>query len=176
MALPYAAAVMKMLPQTQFDPDSKAEHEPTNDIHVHKHTMQQLFVPVSESRQFTREDAAKAFHQRMLSADARSLQPQLIEMERRVQAGTEVKDSKAQFEQETKEEEDKVSERFLLKQLIKDKQVKKVKTRRYEFRFRKISVEKVGPDGRGRQGTGWRYGAPLEDRKKGQVKIPTHVP
>ncbi len=46
---------------------------------------------------------------------------------------------------------------------------------RWEFRFREIRVDDVGKDGRGEKGVGWRYGIPHEDRKKGQVKIPTRV-
>ena len=46
---------------------------------------------------------------------------------------------------------------------------------RWDFRFQHISVEEAGRDGRGKRGVGWRYGAPHEDRKRGQVKIPTSV-
>ena len=42
---------------------------------------------------------------------------------------------------------------------------------RWEFRFRDVKVE----DGRGRGGVGARYGIPAQDRKRGQVKIPTRV-
>lgn len=47
--------------------------------------------------------------------------------------------------------------------------------RRWDFKFQDISAEKTGRDGRGRHAVGHRYGMPLEDRKKGQVKIPTSV-
>lgn len=46
---------------------------------------------------------------------------------------------------------------------------------RWEFRFRDISVESVGKDGRDRRGVGARYGIPAQDRKRGQIKIPTRV-
>ena len=46
---------------------------------------------------------------------------------------------------------------------------------RWEFRFRDVSVEDAGMDGRGRRGVGARYGMPHEDRKKGMVKIPRRV-
>ena len=46
---------------------------------------------------------------------------------------------------------------------------------RWEFRFRDVQVEDVGNDGRARRGVGARYGFPHEDRKRGQVKIPTRV-
>lgn len=49
-------------------------------------------------------------------------------------------------------------------------------TERSVFRFRDVKVDlRVGRDGRGRQGVGARYGVPHEDRKKGQIKIPTRV-
>ena len=65
---------MDMLPKTSYDLDSDqpiTPHEPINEIHVHKATMNQLFHPTSESRHFTRRDAATAFHHRMLPADDR---------------------------------------------------------------------------------------------------------
>ena len=46
---------------------------------------------------------------------------------------------------------------------------------RWEFRFRDVSVESVGKDGRDKRGVGARYGIPHEDRKRGQIKIPTRV-
>lgn len=50
-----------------------------------------------------------------------------------------------------------------------------VEGRRWDFRFQDVSAEAVGKDGRGRKAIGIRYGMPLEDRKKGMVKIPTKV-
>ena len=47
--------------------------------------------------------------------------------------------------------------------------------RRWDFVFQNVSVDHAGKDGRGAKGVGWRYGFPHEDRKKGQVKIPTKV-
>lgn len=78
-----------MLPKTVFIEGAKDNipHEAINEVLIHKYTMSQLFVPVSESRHFTREDAAKVFGERMLSADARSPQPELVEMEREIRAG-----------------------------------------------------------------------------------------
>lgn len=57
------------------------------------------------------------------------------------------------------------------------REVKKVMPEkgRWEFRFRDIKVENVGSDGRGRNGVGARYGIPHQDRKRGQIKIPTRV-
>lgn len=177
LATPYAKAVMKMLPKTMYREDEQNQpHEPVNEVHVHNLTLQQLFLPVSESRHFTREDAAKAFHDKVLSADVRSPQPELIAMERDVLKGVSREESMQKFREVTQNEEDTVAQRILRQRDREEKQTKKIKTARYEFRFKEINVDDVGRDGRSRKGTGWRYGAPFEDRKRGLVKIPTSVP
>lgn len=168
---------MSMLPKTSYREGEKNEpHEPVNEVHVHKLTMQQLFVPVSESRHFTREDAAKAFHETMLSADVRSPQPQLIQMERDVLNGKSKEESLDKFRSRVQKEEDAVAKRIAKEHEKDEKATTRVKTDRYEFRFKEVSVNDVGPKGRSRAGTGWRYGAPFDDRKRGVVKIPTSVP
>ena len=168
---------MRMLPTTSFiEGEQNEPHEPINEVHVHNLTMQQLFLPVSESRHFTRKDAAKAFHDKMLSADARSPQPQLIQMEKEILNGASREDSLAKFKEATQKEEDKVAQKLQQQRELEAKQTKNVKTDRYEFRFKEINVDDVGRDGRSRKGTGWRYGAPFEDRKRGLIKIPTSVP
>jgi hypothetical protein len=177
LALPYAKAVMKMLPKTFWEEGGEnVPHEPINEIHVHNLTMQQLFAPVSESRHFTREDAAKAFHDKMLSADKRSPQPELIKMEQDIIKGSPRPEALAKFQEITQRDEDKVAEKILREREREEAKTKRVKTDRYEFRFKEINVDDVGRDGRSRRGTGWRYGAPFEDRKRGLVKIPTSVP
>ncbi|KAG5920713.1 hypothetical protein E4U53_003883 [Claviceps sorghi] len=177
LAKPYAKAVMNMLPKTSYREGKRNEpHEPINEIHVHKLTLQQLFVPVSESRQFTREDAAKAFHEKMLSADARSPQPQLIQMERDILNGVPREQSKEKFIARVQKEEESVARKLAAEQAKEEQMTTRVKTDRYEFRFKEIVVDDVGRDGRSRKGTGWRYGAPFDDRKRGVVKIPTSVP
>lgn len=51
------------------------------------------------------------------------------------------------------------------------------KDSRFEFRVSDVVVSKetTGKDGRGARAPGRRYGVPSDDRKKGQVKIPTSV-
>ena len=88
----YANAVWAMLPTRDAltapstrsaDPlTSAAPFEPTNDLHVHRLTHPQLFVPVAESHAFTRRDAARAFHPTLLPADARVPLAGLVEAER----------------------------------------------------------------------------------------------
>lgn len=81
------------------------------------------------------------------------------------------------------ERENREAERKRLKEKIRaeeeERTVKRVvpggETGRWEFRFRDVSVEDAGRDGRGRRGVGARYGMPHEDRKKGIVKIPRRV-
>lgn len=166
-----------MLPKTSYrEGEATAPHEPVNEVHVHKLTMQQLFVPVSESMHFTREDAAKAFHESMLSADKRSPQPQLIQMERDVLEGMSRADSLDRFRQRVQKEEDTIAKKIARNQAREEQMTSRVKTDRCEFRFKEIVVDDVGRDGRSRKGTGWRYGAPFDDRKRGVIKIPTSVP
>lgn len=180
MPIPYAKAVQKMLPRTYFNEGSEnTPHEPINEITVHKYTTQQLFVPVAESRHFTREDAAKAFHNHLLSADARSPQPELIKMEREAlksKGDVSREDLVEKWKDDMQEQEQKIADKLAKVDALEEKKTTRVKSDRFEFRFKDISAEDVGVDGRSRQGTGWRYGVPHEDRKRGQVKIPTSVP
>ena len=52
-----------MLPTTPYSkpPNPPTPHESINDLPVHRLTEPQIFYPVSESRQFTREDAGRVF-------------------------------------------------------------------------------------------------------------------
>ncbi|KAM5442322.1 hypothetical protein MferCBS31731_002697 [Microsporum ferrugineum] len=63
MALPYGRAIRDMLPTTRLagKGEKQQPHEPINDLPVHKLTEPQIFYPVSESRNFTRVDAARVF-------------------------------------------------------------------------------------------------------------------
>lgn len=183
LATPYAKAVMDMLPQTRFfEGEKNAPHEPINDIPVHKLSVQQLFVPVSESRHFTREDAAKAFHESLLSADDRSPHKELIKMERKVArqeaAGKQVNREEyvAAFREKAQQQEEKYAEKLAQLKIKEQRSIRRARTDRFEFRVKEISADDVGRDGRSHKGVGWRYGAPLQDRKRGMVKIPTSVP
>ena len=82
LAKPYNDAVLAMLPQTPYRPNRPQVHESINDLPVHSYTRQQMFVSASESRAFTREDAAKAFHDNLLPADERIAHPELIQITR----------------------------------------------------------------------------------------------
>lgn len=171
-----------MLPTTPFIDTSKPEnrgmrpviHEPINDLIVHPATRQQLFVPVSESRRFTRVDAGKAFDNNLLPADDRIPHPELIHAERELASGL-------GFEERRKLAEARLAEEQEAKKLAEEKKQAELKTqkvvpqRRWDFVFQNISVDAAGRDGRSHKGIGWRYGVPHNDRKKGIVKIPTKV-
>ncbi|PSN72180.1 hypothetical protein BS50DRAFT_569721 [Corynespora cassiicola Philippines] len=182
LAVPYSKAVLDMVPTTPYIDPSKPQnkgrrpipHEPINDLPVHPATRQQLFVPVAESRQFTREDAGKAFDNNLLPADDRIPHPELVVAERELAAGLTFHQRRdralARFakEQEKKRREEEAKQEELRSQKV-------VPQRRWDFVFKDINVETAGRDGRDARGVGWRYGMPHEDRKKGQVKIPTKV-
>ena len=178
LATPYANAIMKMLPQSKYlDGDENiTPHEAVNEVLVHKYTLTQLFVPVSESRHFTREDAATAFHGKMLSADARSPQPDLIAMEREVLAGTDRDESMERFRETAAEHEEELAEKQRRQREREQASTQHVHSGRYQFRFKDMKTDAVGRTGRARGAAGWRYGAPHNDRKRGVVKIPTSVP
>ncbi|KAF2279590.1 uncharacterized protein EI97DRAFT_464813 [Westerdykella ornata] len=182
LALPYAKAVLDMLPTTPYVDPSLPEnrgkrpipHEPINDLIVHPATRQQLFVPVAESRQFTRVDAGKAFDNNLLPADERIPHPELVLAERELAAGLSFEERRRLAEERLAKEQAKKKAEEERKQAELAK-LKTVPKRRWDFVFQDISVEHAGKDGRGPKGVGWRYGFPHEDRKKGQVKIPTKV-
>lgn len=178
LATPYAKAILEMLPQTPFiGGEHQAIHEAINDLPVHRATQTQLFYPVSESRQFTRRDAGRVFKRGLLPAEDRIPHPQLVELERMKIAGDQ--EAYKIMEQKMVEEEKALQAQ---KEKIKqrdERMVTKVHPGgtegRYEFRFRSVSVEQAGKAGRGRHGVGARYGLPAQDRKRGQIKIPTKV-
>ncbi|KAL1296655.1 hypothetical protein AAFC00_000136 [Neodothiora populina] len=176
LATPYASAVLAMLPQTRWSPTKKIyPHESINDLPVHPWTRQQIFYPTSESRHFTRADAAKVFSPTLLPADDRIPHPELVQLEREAAnevdrdqrlAAQKARDEKAQRAQQEKERKQAEWEA---------KNRRTVAGQRWDFNFTNISVEEAGKDGRGRRAVGWRYGNPHNDRKRGVIKIPTSV-
>ncbi len=183
LAVPYARAIMSMLPQTAYNPgDRRNMHESINDLPVHPATTQQIFHPTSESRVFTRADAAKVFDPSLLPADERLPHPELIEMERENIQGVPHQERLRKAQERTRRDEENRLASLQRKKDCEARTVKKIAPEqegghggRWEWRFRNISVEDVGRDGRSPAGTGWRYGVPHQDRKRGQIKIPTKV-
>ncbi|KAF2201172.1 hypothetical protein GQ43DRAFT_440860 [Delitschia confertaspora ATCC 74209] len=182
LAVPYAKAVLEMVPKTPYIdpklPENKGkrpvQHESINDLIVHPATRQQLFVPVSESREFTRVDAGKAFDNNLLPADERIPHPELVTAERELAAGLSFAE-RTRLAQQRLQKENERKQKIEAKKQEELKKLRTVPGRRWDFVFQDISVENAGKDGRNDKGVGWRYGLPHEDRKKGQVKIPTKV-
>lgn len=164
-----------MLPTTPYvNPDSKdfKAHEPINDLPLHAATGQQIFHPTSESRAFTRADAAKVFHDKLLPADDRVPHPELALMHKDHLAGLDAEEiAKRQEERDALVEEKK--KKFQEREAKRMAMAKVVSKPRWDFRITPIKVEDAGIDGRGHKGVGWRYGMPLMDRSRAAVKIPT---
>lgn len=178
MAIPYSKAVLDMLPTTPHVKEKNRRaitHEPINDLVVHPATRQQLFVPVSESRHFTRVDAGKAFDNDLLPADARIPHPELIAAEKDNIAGYSVSERQSRARERLETEMVEKKKREDEKKQEELATMKTVPQRRWDFVFKDVSVDAAGRNGRDPRGVGWRYGLPHEDRKKGQVKIPTKV-
>lgn len=178
LAIPYAKAMLNMLPTTPHVATQKGKrpivHEPINDLPVHPATRQQLFVPVAESRHFTREDAGKAFDNSLLPADERIPHPELVHAERELASGVSFEERlRLAGERLAVEEAERKREEEAKQAEIRAQKV--VPQRRWDFVFQDVSVESAGRNGRSAKGVGWRYGLPHQDRKKGQVKIPTKV-
>ncbi|KAK0665743.1 eukaryotic mitochondrial regulator protein-domain-containing protein [Cercophora samala] len=174
MAIPYARAVEKMLPRANLMGEEEP-FEPINDVHVHSFTMQQLFVPVSESREFTRKDAAKAFGDHILPPDHKMRIPELVKMERDILSGVPQAQAEKDFLARTRESERLFAESQKYVAAKKEAKKLKVDTERFEFRIEKFNSQAVGKRGRARNAVGWRYGVPFNDRQKGLYKIPTSV-
>lgn len=171
-----------MLPTTPYIdpslPQNKGKrpitHEPINDLIVHPATRQQLFVPVAESRHFTRADAGVAFDNNLRPADERIPHPELVQAERELASGLSFEERKRLAEERLAKEQQK-KERAEQRRQVELASQRRVPQRRWDFVFQDVSVDSVGAKGRDPKGVGWRYGFPHEDRKKGQVKIPIKV-
>jgi hypothetical protein len=167
---------MSMLPKTPYKPDEQNDrpHESINDLPIHAATAPQIFYPTSESRRFTRADAAKVFDEKLLPADDRVPHPELALMYKDLKAGLQKEEVVARQEARDNAAE-KARQAAAARRLKKQGEVKTVDTGRWQFRFTDVNVDDAGKDGRGSRGVGWRYGMPLMDRSRGDVKIPTKV-
>ncbi len=165
-----------MLPKTLLAlPDQPPNrHESINDLPVHRATGQQIFHPTSESRHFTRADAAKVFDEKLLPADDRVPHPELSIMHKEI-----IEEIPYGERRERAAARDALAEKkraaAAARRAKKDASVKKVDTGRWEFHFTEVNVDDACKTGRGLKGTGWRYGVPHMDRSRGQIKIPTSV-
>ncbi|KAL2062370.1 hypothetical protein VTL71DRAFT_6636 [Oculimacula yallundae] len=176
LALQYQNAINKMLPKTLLAPPGEKPnlHESINDLPVHRMTGQQIWHPTSESRHFTREDAAKIFDDNLLPADARVPHPELaVRFKDYLEDISPEEKYKRMTDRDNAEEKKRAAK--LARQAKKEAAIKKVDTGRWEFHFTDINVDAVGKTGRGHKGVGWRYGQPHDDRTRGKIKIPTSV-
>lgn len=177
LATPYAKVINSWLPQTHYNATNPIPHEPINEITVHPSTQKQLFVPTSESRKFGREDAAKAFHDRLLSADDRSFQKSLIAVEREIHTtGKDRDEAIKQFDKAQRRNEDAREKRRKASEIKENRKTKVLPGTRADIRIKDVATSDVGKDGRKHGAVGWRYGVPHMDRKRGAIKIPTEVP
>ncbi|KAL9609383.1 MAG: hypothetical protein Q9167_005852 [Letrouitia subvulpina] len=173
LATPYARAVMSMLPQTPYDHSPtgpRTVHESINDLPVHRATTVQLFHPVSESRVFTRTDAGQTFSSTLLPAEKRIPHPEMVELTKCAMENRGRDDIVRALRDKLEKDEGDQLRREREEKERKERGIKKVRTERWEFRFEDVNAENAG-----RKGLGTRYGVPPQDRKKGQVKIPTRV-
>ena len=162
-----------MLPQTTLNDRGKA-HESINDLTVHKATVSQIFHPVSESRHFTRADAGEVFQRGLLPAEKRIPHPQLVAIAQVPSSDTSPRDH---LNQQWELANQRDAEKEALARSKKEQQERAttvVSSGRWDFKFRDVKVDKESV-GRHVPGIGARYGVPAQDRKKGQVKIPTRV-
>ena len=164
-----------MLPSTPYIPRDPITHESINDLPVHRATEIQIFHPVSESRHFTRRDAGKVFDRELKPAEDRVPHTELVQLQKWRHEGIKEADRKQLLR--AKDAKD-VQSRKVLERKREEKEAReitKVETERSEFRFQDIRIESVGRTERSKDGVGARYGIPHQDRKKGQIKIPTRV-
>lgn len=165
-----------MLPTTPYIPNDPVSHESINDLPVHRATSLQLFHPVSESRHFTRRDAGKVFDRNLLPAEDRVPHTELVQLEMWKDQGVQGDERVMRMREQNAKEEQEKKDREKRRREREARDVAKVDVGRSVFMFHDVKVdERVGRDGRGKQGIGARYGVPHQDRKKGQVKIPTRV-
>ncbi|KAL8751340.1 MAG: hypothetical protein Q9199_006484 [Rusavskia elegans] len=178
LAMPYARAVSAMLPKTPFVSGSRTPplpHESINDLPVHSATTRQLFHPVPESMHFNRASAAKAFSRDLLPADKRIPHPELVELAKVAAQHRGREDVVKARRNELEQQEAAVLNMKREQKAAQEAAAQKIDTPRWQFRFENIKAESAGRDGRAKGGVGARYGIPPQDRKKGQIKIPTKV-
>lgn len=164
---------MNMLPQTPLT-KPPTFHESINDLPVHKATTTQIFHPVSESRHFTRKDAGEIFQKGLLPADERIPHPQMIGLA--IEDGSipsAERDMKAWDEIDKKDAGREAA--ITKKQEKRENATTTVRSGRWDFKFRDVVVDKASVGRHVRTGIGARYGVPHQDRKRGQIKIPTSV-
>jgi len=136
--------------------------ENIQELQTHSFAGRQVFVPTSESREFTRADAGKEFG--LPAADLMVPHPDLVTLTK--ERYGEVPIDERILRQVERDRLEK-SQREAAKERADERrrQKKVLEVGRWKWCFTEAETGKVG----------FRYGFPLPDRKKGHVKIPTHV-
>ena len=164
-----------MLPQTPLTKPA-TPHESINDLPTHQATRPQIFRPTPESQRFTREAAAGVFAPGLFPSDKRVPHPQLVKAEAIASAapGMAREDALGKAWEDVEQGDQSREETRLRVVRRAEATTKTAHTARWEFKIRDVKVDRASI-ARNVQGVGARYGVPAQDRKKGQVKIPTHV-
>jgi len=136
--------------------------ENIQELPTHSLAGRQVFVPTSESREFTRADAGKEFG--LPAADVMVPHPDLVTLAKERYEIVPLEERiMRQEERDRLEKSRREAEKERADERRRQKKVLEVG--RWKWCFTEAETGKVG----------FRYGFPLPDRKKGHVKIPTHV-
>ena len=154
-----------MLPVTHLSQRGTQQpfHEGLQDMPSHPLSHQQTFVPVSESREFTRVDAGKEFG--LPPTEEAVPHPDLIVLQKERLAGLSPDE---RIDRQRERDKQEVVRREAEEKEAKEREAASgvtIDQGRWKWRLKEAKTGSVG----------FRYGVPHQDRKKGQVKIPTRV-
>ncbi|EXJ80385.1 hypothetical protein A1O1_08529 [Capronia coronata CBS 617.96] len=117
-------------------------------------------------------------HPVLKPADARIPHPHLVAYEKdKLDPTLRPNEVRARYAERLQQEDSKRRE-FRERQIrAEEKKKSRIDTDRWQFVVTEVSATRAGTglDGRGTKAPGFRYGVPSQERKKGQVKIPTSV-
>lgn len=152
-----------MLPVTHLSWHAQQVHENIQELPAHPLASRQAFLPVSESREFTRVDAGKEFG--LPPADEAVPHPELVVMKR--ERLENLSDSERALRQDERQRiaQGQKADKEAKAKLRVEQEGRVVEQGRWKWKLREATAGYVGH----------RYGFPLPDRKRGHVKIPTHV-
>lgn len=145
-----------------FNGERQPFHETITDLAIHPATHTHLFLPVAESTVFNRKSAAKALG--LLPSHVRMPHAELVEVEHARANGISFNDQLL-LEQEREKLANKRQKEREQARRKRDASLRTVESPRWRFRLKQVKAGEVG----------FRYGVPHEDRKRGQIKIPTRI-
>lgn len=128
----------------------------------------------------TPEYVGKAGHSHPIlkPADSRIPHPHLIPYEKeRMDNNHNPQQLQTRYLERLEKDERKMQEAKKVRARLEEKNKTRIDTGRWQFVFTDVAATRQGTglDGRGTRSPGFRYGVPSQERKKGQVKIPTSV-